>query len=73
MSKPQNYEPLFISEKIKAEMLARGYAFEPPAHVSTLRLGQVLAALSDSHLTTWPRNLTKHEFERRRCNQSPSP
>lgn len=73
MSKSQDNEPLFISEDIKAEMLARGYAFEPPAHVSTLRLGQVLAALSDSHLTTWPRNLTKHEFERRRCNQSPSP
>ena len=71
MKTRQNDEPLFITDEIKAEMKAAGYAFEPPAHVSTQRLRHVVAALSDSDLAIWPSRLTKQEFERCQCNPSP--
>lgn len=29
-------EPFFITEEIETEMIAAGYVFEPPAHVSTV-------------------------------------
>ena len=35
MKTRQNDEPLFITDEIEAEMKAAGYAFGPPAHVST--------------------------------------
>lgn len=66
MTKRQDDEPLFISEEIEAEMFAAGYAFEPPAHVSTLRLRDVLAALSDDDLAAWPGEIANEEIERRR-------
>lgn len=71
MNTHQNDEPFFITDEIEAEMKAAGYAFEPPANVSTQRLRHVLAALSDSDLATWPHRLTKQEFERRQRNPSP--
>ncbi len=43
-------EPFFITEAIEAEMIAAGYVFEPPAHVSTVRLHEILVGLSDAEL-----------------------
>ena len=34
-------------------MIAAGYVFEPPAHVSTVRLHEILAGLSDAELAAW--------------------
>lgn len=31
-------EPFFITEEIEAEMLTKGYTFEPPNHARTVRL-----------------------------------
>ena len=50
-------EPFFITEEIEAEMIAAGYVFEPPAHVSTVRLHEILAGLSDAKLAAWPASL----------------
>lgn len=67
MNTHQNDEPFFITDEIEAEMKAAGYEFEPPAHVSTQLLCQVVAALSDSELATWPSLLTEQEVKRRQC------
>lgn len=40
-------EPFFVTEEIEAEMKSSGYVFEPPDHVSTVRLTEILAAQSD--------------------------
>lgn len=63
-------EPFFITDEIEAEMKAAGYTFVPPAHVSTLSLPQVVAALSDSELATWPSWLTEQEVRRRQSEPS---
>ncbi|MEH6498698.1 MAG: hypothetical protein V7751_04860 [Pseudoalteromonas distincta] len=65
MSERQENEPLFITEEIEAEMVANGYVFEPPTHVSTLRLRDVLATLSDEQLAALPGEIAKQEVERR--------
>lgn len=65
MNEHQVNEPFFITEEIEAEMRAAGHVFEPPAHVSTLRLRDVLATLSDDDLAAWPSEVTKEEIERR--------
>lgn len=39
---------------------------EPPAHVSTVRLHDILAGLSDADLAAWPVRLAAEEAERRR-------
>ena len=59
-------EPFFITEEIEAEMVAADYVFEPPAHVSTVRLHAILAELSDAELAAWPAHLAAEETERRR-------
>lgn len=38
-------EPLFITEEIEAEMIAAGHVFEPPAHITTFHLEEILADL----------------------------
>lgn len=38
---------------------------EPPAHVSTVRLHEILAGLSDAELAAWPAQLAARENERR--------
>ncbi len=43
MNEHQNNEPYFITEEIATEMKTAGYVFEQPAHVSALRLRDVLA------------------------------
>jgi len=34
-------EPLFITEEIEVAMINAGHVFEPPKHVSTMRLHEV--------------------------------
>lgn len=41
---------------------------EPPAHVSTVRLREILAGLPDAELALWPAHLAAEEIERRRSN-----
>ena len=62
-------EPFFITEKIQAELIAVGHLFEPPSHVSTKRLPEILASLTDDEPVTWPSVLTKGDIERRRAGQ----
>jgi len=59
-------EPFFITEEVEATMLAAGYVFEPPKHVSTLRLSDVLASRSDTDLALWPSKLVDQEYARRK-------
>lgn len=59
-------QPFFITEEIKAEMEAEGYTFDPPAHVSTMRLHTILAGLSNEELAKWPESLTAQEWAKRR-------
>jgi len=69
MNKHAETEPFFITKEVEADMQAAGYAFDPPKHVSTLRLSQVLASLSDADLATWPACVAQHEREKRQANQ----
>jgi len=39
---------------------------EPPAHVSTARLRDILAGFTDVELAAWPSELSRGEIERRR-------
>lgn len=59
-------QPFFITEEIEAEMKAQGYTFDPPVHVSTIRLHTILAGLSDEELARWPELLTAQEWAKRR-------
>lgn len=58
-------EPFFITDEVKAELIAAGYVFEPPGHVRTTSLSETLAGLTDEELASWPGVLTKGETERR--------
>ncbi len=72
MTKPHQEdqpEPFFITEEVEAELIAAGHVFEPPGHVSTKHLPEILASLSDDVLATWPDVLSKGEIERRRAGQ----
>ncbi|QHQ28283.1 hypothetical protein XACN24_07520 [Xanthomonas albilineans] len=68
-------EPFFITEDIEAEMVEAGYVFEPPIHVSTARLTEVLACFTDGELplgrASWPkksgRGDPRQERVSRRC------
>ncbi|MBK1779738.1 hypothetical protein JHL22_00750 [Advenella sp. WQ 585] len=68
MQKDQNQpleEPFFITEEIQAEMIAAGYEFEPPNHIRTVSLSEILAELSDEALAAWPGELAAEEIKRR--------
>lgn len=72
MTKPHQEdqaEPFFITEEVEAELIEAGHVFEPPGHVSTKRLPEILAGLTDDELATWPGVLSKWEIERRRAGQ----
>lgn len=56
----QSEEPAFLDDEGPQE---------PPAHVSTLRLRDVLAKFSDEQLAAWPGLAAKEEAERRRTGQ----
>ena len=60
-------EPFFITEEVEVELIAAGHVFEPPGHVSTKHLPQILAGLTDAELTTWPIELSEEEIGRRSC------
>jgi len=45
-------EPFFITEEVEAELIAVGHVFEPPGHVSTKRLPEILASLTDGGLAS---------------------
>jgi len=58
-------EPFFLTEEIEAEMIAAGYAdyvFEPPSHVSTVRLKKILAAPSDVEVAALPIRASKSDL-----------
>lgn len=59
-------QPFFITEEIAEEMKAQGYTFDPPAHVSTVRLHTILAGLSDEELARWPELMTAEEWKKRK-------
>lgn len=40
-------EPFFITEEIEAEMIAAGYVFEPPAHVTTTNARRLFGIQED--------------------------
>lgn len=66
MTQKDQEEPFFITEEIEADMVAAGYVFEPPAHVSIVRLPEVLAGLTDAELAAWPAQLATEKVELRR-------
>jgi hypothetical protein len=63
--------PFFITEEIEADMRAAGYVFEPPAHVRTTSMADVIAILSDDQLAIWPGEIAERERERRRAINDP--
>lgn len=70
MNKHAEAEPFFITEEIEADMRAAGYVFEPPKHVSTRRLSEVLVCLSEADLAVWPSGIAERERARRKGNQA---
>lgn len=49
MTKPHQEdqaEPFFITEEVEAELIAAGHVFEPPGHVSTKHVPEILASLT---------------------------
>nr|WP_153101686.1 hypothetical protein [Paraburkholderia hayleyella] len=67
MYEHQSDEPFFITEEIEAKMKATGYLFEPPSHVRTTSLAEILADLTNDELAAWPGELADQERERRRA------
>ncbi|GKT16295.1 hypothetical protein AVHY2522_11175 [Acidovorax sp. SUPP2522] len=65
MNNQSEGEPFFITEEVEADMRAAGYVFEPPKHVSTVRLREVLASLSANDLTAWPSEIAEQGGSRR--------
>jgi hypothetical protein len=61
--------PFFITEEVKAEMIAAGYVFEPPPIACTLRLRDVLEGMSDAELALQPGEIADQERERRQGKQ----
>ena len=62
-------EPFFITEEAEAEMVAAGYEFEPPI-ACTVRLLDVLEAMSDAELALQPGEIAEQERKRRQNKQS---
>lgn len=67
--KDNQIEPFFITEEVEAEMVSRGYSFEPPNHVRTISLPEILAGLSDEELAVWHCSLAD-EARRKRLIRS---
>lgn len=64
-------EPFFITEDIEAEMVGRGYTFEPPNHIRKISLPQILASLSDDELARWEGDFAYEERAKRLNNKKP--
>lgn len=65
-------EPFFITEENEAEMITRGYTFEPPNHARTTSLPEILAGLSDVQLARWSGDLAEQE-RKNRINKNKRP
>ncbi|WOI47100.1 hypothetical protein [Acidovorax sp. BLS4] len=70
MNKRSEAEPFFITEEVEAEMRASGYVFEPPTHVSTHRLREILTGLPDADLAAWPDEIARQERAQRSGNRA---
>lgn len=57
--------PFFITKEIEADMIAKGYTFEPPNHVRTISLPEILAGLPDNELSVWQGELADIERAKR--------
>ncbi|WP_419204025.1 hypothetical protein [Bordetella trematum] len=66
MNQADQIEPFFITEEIEADMVARGYTFDPPNHARTISLPKILAGLSDDELIEWQGDLADEERAKRR-------
>lgn len=62
-------KPFFITEEVKAKMIAAGYVFEPPPIACTLRLRDMLEGMSDAELALQPGEIADQERERRQSKQ----
>ncbi|WKU20897.1 hypothetical protein [Advenella alkanexedens] len=60
--------PFFITEEIEADMIAAGYVFEPPKHVSTVRLTDILALVLSRGLQDFSKCL-KNVFKMTVCTE----
>lgn len=65
MTKPYQEEPFFITDEVKAEMIAAGHVFEPPLIACTLRLRDVLEWMTDAELALQSGEIADQERERR--------
>lgn len=69
MKEHDENESFFITEEVEVELIAGGHMFEPPGHVSTKRLPEIVGSLTDDELATWISVLSKGEIEHRRAGQ----
>jgi len=69
MKQYDDNEPFFITEEVKAEMMAAGYVFEPPPIACTVRLHEVLERMADAELALLPGEIADKERERRQSKQ----
>ncbi|MCX7556902.1 hypothetical protein OS187_08725 [Xanthomonadaceae bacterium JHOS43] len=65
MKRDDTGEPFFITEKVAAEMIARGYEFEPPTIACSVRLRDVLEGMSNGALELQPDEIADQERELR--------
>ena len=65
MAKPHQEEPFFITDEVKAEMIAAGYVFEPPLIACTVRLRDVLESMTDAELALQPGEIAGQERKHR--------
>ena len=65
MKQDNTSERFFITEEVTAEMIARGYEFEPPPIACTVRRRDVLEGMSDAELALQPGEIADRERERR--------
>jgi hypothetical protein len=70
---PQRFAPseaVFITEEMQATWAAAGAPLELPTFVSTVRLHEILAGLSDDELQQWPPSMTAQEWQKRRAKEA---
>lgn len=65
MKQHDENEPFFITEEIRAEMIAAGYEFEPPPIACTGRLRDMLEGMSDAELALQPGEIADQERKHR--------
>ncbi|MCP1636961.1 hypothetical protein [Kerstersia gyiorum] len=68
--KDNQIKPFFITEEVEAEMVSRGYSFDPPSHAREISLPKILAGLSDDALARWEGDFADEEREKRLMEKS---